>query len=771
MSNKKELGERGEKIKKTLEEYKKIIENTPEGYFESDLQGIFTYCNPAGAQMLGYTPQEVIGTSYREYMTEETIANTNDIFSEVLRSKIPRKSIKYKFIGKQGNEIYCEASIYLRYDSSGKVLGFSGFFRDIGSEFEVKQKLKRSEEKYKRIIESINEGYFEIDKKGMVTFCNQAFSDIFGYIPQEMIGVRYKDVMDKEEAGMAFKIYNRIFRTEEPVVNLQHEFKDKHNNTIYCESSVSLIYDEDGNKRGFRGLMRDVTERVKSKEELKKSREKYRSIIEYSHDGYFQVDLRGTFTFVNKALCELVGYSREEILGANYRRYMEQEGVKKTFNIYNEIFRTEQPYPNFRYVLIHKQGKKIYCESSIYLRWNDERKKIGFAGFVRDLTTQKEAERRFRNIINDSPEGYFEVDLKGHFTYFNPALCKMLGYSANEMMGMHYKEYMNKEKANETFRIFNSVYKTGQTHKSFQYELISKQGRTLYGESSVSLRYGTKDNKVGFSGFVRDVTEKVEAERKLKESEQKYKEAFNRAEFYRDILVHDLSNILSSIKFSFELIEISTKNAQMERVEIEELTEIVQRQLDRASSLISNIRRLSELDKEQLVLKPVKINHILEKTIENVRNHYISGNVNIEFKPLEKEQKVMGGEFLIDAFENIVLNGIIHNESEKKSLCITVGKVQKNKANYIEISFKDNGIGIADEDKYRIFERDYKSKKTRGMGIGLSLVKKIVNEYGGEIHIKNRLQTDYTKGSNFIVHLKKMCSVGGTNYEKSKKKS
>jgi PAS domain S-box-containing protein len=687
-------------------------------------------------------------------MTEENVRETYKIFSEMYEKEDPRISFQYKFINRQGSEVYCETSLYLRYNEEGEKIGFSGFFKDVTDRVKREQKLKKSQEKYRSILETIKEGYFETDTKGTITYCNSALGDIFGYTPDEMIGMNYRSLMDEEKADIAFKMYNTIYRTEEPIINLQHQFNDKDKNLIYCESSVYLKYDEEGNKRGFRGFMRDITEKVKTKQRLKSSREKYRRIIENSNDGYFELDLNGDFTFLNPAFSELLGHTSEEILGSNYQIYMKEESVMRALELYNEILETEKPYPNFKYELINKQGKTLYCESSIYLRYDDEGNKIGFAGFVRDLTSQKEAEKKFRKIIQTSLEGYFEVDLKGNLTYFNPALRDMLGYPSEEMMGLNYREYMTPEKAQETFNVFNEVFRTGISQKFYQYQVISKQGRTKYGESSVSLSYDERGNKVGFSGFVRDVTDKVEAEKRLKKSEKKYKEAYNRAEFYRDILAHDMSNILSSIKFSFELIELGTTQNQ-DVGNIDELVEIIQRQIDRASSLIENIRRLSALEKEELIIKTVKINEVLKRSIKSLKNHYISGDISIEFSPLEQENSVCGGDFLIDAFENILLNGIVHNESDLKKLWINISELQKEGDDYIEIEFKDNGIGIPDEEKELIFNREYKHKKTNGMGIGLSLVKKILKEYKGEIQIKNRIPENYRKGSNFIIILKR----------------
>ena len=130
--------------------------------------------------------------------------------------------------------------------------------------------------------------------------------------------------------------------------------------------------------------------------------------------------------------------------------------------------------------------------------------------------------------------------------------------------------------------------------------------------------------------------------------------------------------------------------------------------------------------------------------------------VEIKFNPPLEFTNVKAGDLLLDVFENILINAIMHNKSDIIQLEVKISEVQEDNEKYCKIEFLDNGIGILDDVKEVIFNRAYKKEKaTSGMGIGLSLVKKIITSYGGKIWIENRVKGDYTKGSNFIVLLKK----------------
>jgi len=596
------------------------------------------------------------------------------------------------------------------------------------------------------LIETIKEGYFEVDLKGNFTYSNPSHAQLMGYTSDELIGTNYNEYMTEEEASETFRVFNHIYKNAKPRKSFVYQFMNKNGHKIHVESSIYLRYDENGNKIGFSGFIRDITGKLRTEQRLKKSERDYRNIIENIQEGYFELDKSGNFTYFNPACCDILGYKPQEMIGMNYREYTTQKEAERIFNTFNKVYRENTPNLDFQFDLIQKDGKRIFVESSIYLRHDNQGNKVGFQGIVRDVTARVEAKRqlkkseeKYRKIIENTNEGYFEVDLAGNFTYFNKALCRMLGYSRDELMGMNYREYMPEHKANEALMIFNKVYRTEKTHVSFEYELISKENKRLYGESSVYLRYDEEGNKVGFSGFVRDVTN--------------LREAYNRAEFYREILSHDIRNMLNSINLSFEYIKESVDQVR-EDDELREMAEIIEKQIDRASNLIINIQKLASIEKKVTFLKKVNLTKLINQVITNIKERSLSNNIFIEFEPFKKKSFGYGGDLLKEAFENIVLNGITHNTSEKKIILIKCSSASIGKQAYIKVEFIDNGIGIPDNQKEKIFSRDYKNEKARGMGIGLSLVKEIIENYNGQIEVENRVDGDYTKGSNFIVFLR-----------------
>lgn len=117
------------------------------------------------------------------------------------------------------------------------------------------------------------------------------------------------------------------------------------------------------------------------------------------------------------------------------------------------------------------------------------------------------SEERFRTLLGDMQDGYYEVDLAGTHTFANDSLAEILGYSHDEMMGMSYKQYMDQENAGRVFKIFNRVYRTDEPVKEFEYEITRKDGTKRAIQSSINLVKDSENQTIGFRGIVRDVTE------------------------------------------------------------------------------------------------------------------------------------------------------------------------------------------------------------------------------------------------------------------------
>ncbi|MCK4384109.1 MAG: HAMP domain-containing histidine kinase, partial [Candidatus Lokiarchaeota archaeon] len=251
--------------------------------------------------------------------------------------------------------------------------------------------------------------------------------------------------------------------------------------------------------------------------------------------------------------------------------------------------------------------------------------------------------------------------------------------------------------------------------------------------------------------YGRDITERRCAEIELQKSEATYREAYKRAEFYKDIFTHDINNILQNISNGIQLNEMYLNKPDKSNA-IKRNIDIIKRQVKRGANLVSNVRKLSKISESEAFLFKVNCIEVLKKSINYIKNSFHDKNLKIDIQISDNIFKILANELLEDVFDNILTNSINYNDNEFINIEIRVTKELRQGLKYIKLQFSDNGIGITDERKDQIFIRGYSEKTSiHGMGLGLSLVKKILESYDSEIWMEDRVKGDYTKGNNCII--------------------
>jgi len=277
--------------------------------------------------------------------------------------------------------------------------------------------------------------------------------------------------------------------------------------------------------------------------------------------------------------------------------------------------------------------------------------------------------------------------------------------------------------------------------------ILHKKSLALFIEESFSIRLLIFPKRKQLIEKLRKVEEN------LKNTEKRYEEAYNRATFYKDLFTHDISNIIQNISMSFSLLENRRKNqGKINSKKSESFFNIINSQLSRGKSLISNIQKLAEIDKDEMELKPTNLLEYLSNAINFVKESNPQKHIEIKIETVEKQIITKANELLAEIFENILVNAVKYNDNMVPEITIKISKAELSDVNYVKLEFKDNGIGIQDFKKEKIFLEGYKDLKgEKGMGIGLSLITKIIKSYKGKIWVEDRIKGEHSKGSNFIV--------------------
>jgi two-component system, sensor histidine kinase and response regulator len=385
------------------ERYLRILGGINDGYFENDLKGCLTFFNDALCTITGYSREELIGMNYRQYTDRTNADKIYQAYHRLYRTGEPVKNLQYKIIEKNGTIAYLEASATLMKDAGGNVTGFYGICRDVTERVHIEEALRESKERYHSIINSIPDGYFEVDLRGNMTFFNDALCGFMGYSRKEMRGISNRKLMDEASAEKVFAVFNKVYTTGEPgIVEYDALRKDGGMKRIECRTSV--IKDRDDRVVGFRGVARDVTERRKAEEALRRSEERYRTILGSIEDSYFESDLNGNLTFTNDAAAKVWGYPKKELIGMNYRQYTDKENAAKLRAAFHRVYQTGKPERSIEYDLITRNGTVRCAESSSSPIKDSQGNVVGFRGITRDVTERKRAEMELQRAKEAAEE-------------------------------------------------------------------------------------------------------------------------------------------------------------------------------------------------------------------------------------------------------------------------------------------------------------------------------------------------------------------------------
>ncbi|HJV52391.1 MAG TPA: PAS domain S-box protein [Noviherbaspirillum sp.] len=387
-------------LRASEEKYRSILENMNDGYFEVDLQGNYAVVNDALCHMHRASKEDLLRQNYRDYTDAQGAASLFRVFNAVFRSGQPGELAEYRLLRQDGTTGIAQASTQLIADAGGQPVGFRGICRDITARYQAEEALRASEEKYRSILESIEEAYYEVDLTGTLLLCNDAFCRMFGYTMDEILGLNYSQYHKPEEVAYVFTNFNDVFRTGIPKKGIDWVLLHKNGATLLCEGSVQLIRNDKGEPVGFRGMLRDVTARREMEAALRASEERFRDLTELSSDWYWEQDNRYRFVQINGDVLAKTGMAAEDYLGktlwelpfdhVSMEQWLEhQSQLAEGRPFYELVLKTQTTEAGPRYLSI----------SGLPIRDGDGRL-AGYRGTGKDITERKLAEERIRHLAS-----------------------------------------------------------------------------------------------------------------------------------------------------------------------------------------------------------------------------------------------------------------------------------------------------------------------------------------------------------------------------------
>ncbi len=525
-----------EALHRSEERYRNILDNMQEAYYEVDLEGNFTYFNACAVKRLGYTDEEMQGMNFRRFVDEENARSMFETYHRVFQTGEPVSGFDWEAISKAGERIWVAASVSLTRDEKGAPSGFRGIVRDVTERKKAEEALHRSEERYRNILDNMQEAYYEVDLEGTFTYFNLPALTRLGYTGEEMKNMNYRRFTDEENIRKLYEAFHGVYLTGRPVTGFEWDVINKDGEKIPVEASVSLKCDEAGDPVGFRGIVRDVTERRKAQDALRRSEEKYRTILQSIQEGYLELDLSGNITFFNDSLCKMLGYPPDEIQGMSYRAFTSADTAKRMYQVFHAIYLTGEPDVMLDYEVIRKDGVKRTHELSASLVRDGAGSPVGFRGVVRDVTGRKRAqealrqsEERWQFALEGAGDGVWDLNLKTGKVFRSPRWKEMLGYAEDEITDSsdEWTIHVHPDDREPSDRELDRHLKGESPVYVSEHRIRCKDGsyKWILDRGKV-IQWDQDGTPLRVIGTQTDITERKRAEEALRQSEGRYRTIF-----------------------------------------------------------------------------------------------------------------------------------------------------------------------------------------------------------------------------------------------------
>jgi len=405
---------------------------------------------------------------------------------------------------------------------------------DIGIVIErmgTRRELQRSEERYNVIAENTSDVIWSMDKNLRYTYFSPSVYKQRGFTPEEMLQMKVEQLIAPASLQQVIDgVGGAITQLESnpgggPVTYTgEMEVFCKDGSTKWTETSYTVIGDVNGKFYGAMGISRDITERRRAEKALAESEVKYRSLIETSSSGVAVADRNGVLTMINDRLCQIYGYSRDEVLGRQFFDFIHPDDRAKITKDFMEAVASSQTLPAIEFRGVHKDGSVIWLftnPSALVIEGN----LAGFSVIIQDITSLKQAEKalkeseqRYRSLFQHNPLMTYSIDQQGYFTSINAAAQKISGYSEEEALKLHFSRLIPTEHLETVKR----HYEDSMQGKPQSYEavFISKDGRKI-DVHVTGVPIIIDGNVLGVYGIAEDITGRKKAAEDLRAALEK----------------------------------------------------------------------------------------------------------------------------------------------------------------------------------------------------------------------------------------------------------
>ena len=399
--------------------------------------------------------------------------------------------------------------------------------KEIDERKQMERTLREDHRQYRALVENNNDIICELNTDGLITYISPGVTDVYGYTPEELLGKPLTETMPDDEAEKISEILADALANPKPTVLLETKHIHKNGHQVIIETSGEPFFNSEGELIGFRGIVRDITERTQAQEALKHSEKKFRTLLESTSDWVWEVDLDGRHTYASPKVKNILGYDADEIIGTSMFDFVADKDRERFEAFHKKNLELPKAFSGWRLTLNHKDGHLVTVEVNGAPVFDKEGHVTHWQGFNRDITDSlrteealRESEEKYRNLVELSPDPVVIIQ-EGLHQFVNSAFSDLFGYTMEDVKGLPLLDLVSdddKEKAIQNHQ--DRLDGKRNMPKSFFYDIIARDGRKIKCElSGARIQYR---GRPAVMATMRDITERRQMEEALRKSEERF---------------------------------------------------------------------------------------------------------------------------------------------------------------------------------------------------------------------------------------------------------
>jgi PAS domain S-box-containing protein len=719
--------------------------------------------NPVAESLTGWTTAEAAGLP---------LSSVFRIVNEQTRQPVPNPALKALkdggvvglanhtiLIARDGTERAISDSAAPIRDRKGSVVGGVLVFRDVTENRKTQRRIRQSEERFRALVTATAQLVWTTDPDGRVAEDSPSWRALTGQSFEQWQGAGWLEAIHPDDRERAAQSWARAV-ADGAIYETEYRLRAADGSYHWMIARAVPVPDADGGIREWVGMNIDVTERREAEERLRSSEARKAAIIEVALDAIIKIDHHGNVIEFNPAAERMFGYRRADVIGREMAGLIITPDQRESHHqgLAHFLATGEGPILNQHLELtaMRADGSEFPVEVAVtsVMQGGFPR----FIGYLRDLTERRrlEQERRqteeqFRTLVEQVKDyAIFMTDAQGRATTWNEGVGHVLGFTEDEFIGQDVTAAIFTPEdvaAGVPERELETAAAQGQAGNDRW--MRRKDGTRFFATGVTTGLYDVDGRLLGFSKVMRDQTERKRLEDELRRIAADLSEADRRKDEFLATLAHELRNPLAPVRTGLEVMKLATNDPRL----LEEVRDTMERQVQQLVTLVDDLLDVSRITQGKLQLRKcrVKLDDVVQSAVEATRpfiteaSHTLMVSLPPQAVWLDADPHRLAQ----------IVSNLLSNSSKYTPEGGRIDLIAERQGSDVVLTVRDTGIGIPADMLGRIFEMFTQvdrslEKGYTGLGIGLTLVKRLVEMHGGTITAHSE---GAGRGSEFTVRL------------------